>query len=315
MVETKKIHDLIIIGSGPAGLTAAIYAARAKLHPIIISGPNPGGQLVKTTYIENWPGDQTILGADLMERIKNHALHFGATFINQSVTSVDFSTKPFKVWAGNNQTPALLANSIIIATGAKPKLLNCPGEEQYWSKGVSTCATCDGALYSEKQIVIVGGGDTAMEDALFLTRFNNQITIVQIGEKLTASQIMQDRVLSKPQIKIIYHSTIQEILGNNQHVTGVIIKNLKTNITQPLPANAVFLAIGLKPMSDLFASHLETDHYGHILVTNQTHSNIPGIFIAGDVCDNKYRQAITAAGFGCMAALDAERYLGMQKGS
>lgn len=318
MLETKKNHDLIIIGSGPAGLTAAIYAARAKLNPVIISGQNPGGQLVKTTYIENWPGEQSILGAELMERMQKHALHFGAQILDQSVTKVDLSptnlNQPiFKIWLSNQQE--LQTRSLIIATGANPKLLGCPGEQKYWSKGVSTCATCDGALYNEKEIVIIGGGDTAMEDALFLTRFNNKITIIQIGDKLTASQIMQDRVLSKPEIKIIYNSSVQEIVGNQEHLTGVIVKNLKTGILQELPANGVFLAIGLKPMSDLFASYLETDYYGHILVTKQTHSSIPGVFIAGDVCDNKYRQAITAAGFGCMAALDAERYLGMQKGS
>jgi len=307
MPNTSITHDLIIIGSGPAGLTAAIYAARAKLKPIVISGPNPGGQLVSTTYIENWPGEQSILGADLMLKMREHAAHFGTNFIDQSVVKADFSQKPFKIWTSDNQE--LLANSVIIATGANPKLLNCPGEQTYWSKGVSTCAVCDGALYSEKQIVIIGGGDTAMEEALFLTRFNNKITIIQIGDKLTASQIMQERVLSKPEIKIIYESAVQAILGKQEHVTGVQIKNLKTGLLQELPADAVFLAIGLKPMSDLFAGQLALDNYGHILVTNQTNSSIPGIFIAGDVCDSKYRQAITAAGFGCMAALDAERYL------
>lgn len=313
MPNRPKIHDLIIIGSGPAGLTAAIYASRAKLNPIVISGPNPGGQLVKTTYIENWPGVQSMLGSDLMECMRNHALHFGTQILDQSVTQVDLNQPVFKIWLSNQQE--LQARSLIVATGANPKLLNCPGEQLYWSKGVSTCAVCDGALYSDKQIVIVGGGDTAMEDALFLTRFNNHITIIQIGEQLTASQIMQERVLSKPEIKIIYHSSVQSILGNQEHVTGVQIKNLKSGLVHELPTQAVFLAIGLKPMSDLFAGQLAIDHYGHILVTKQTHSSVPGVFIAGDVCDSKYRQAITASGFGCMAALDAEKFLGMQKGS
>ncbi len=302
-----KIHEVVIIGSGPAGLTAAMYTARAKLKPIVITGPNPGGQLVNTTFIENWPGEQSILGADLMDKIKNHAVHFGAQLITEDVIKVDFNSKPFKIWTNKNQE--LHTKSVIIATGANPKLLGCPGEQQYWNKGVSTCAVSDGALYSEKQIVIVGGGDTAMEDALFLTRFNNQITIIQIGETLTASKIMQDRVLNKANIQIIYNSTVQEILGNQTQVTGVKITNLKTGATQQLPADALFLAIGLNPMSDIFAKQIETEAYGHIIVTKQTHSSIPGIFIAGDVCDSRYRQAITAAGFGCMAALDVEKYL------
>lgn len=302
-----KIHEVIIIGSGPAGLTAAIYTARAKLNPLVITGPNPGGQLINTTFIENWPGEISILGADLMTNINKHALHFGAKLIAEDVTKVDFSQRPFKIWTNNKQE--LHTNSVIIATGAKPKLLGCPGEQQYWNKGVSTCAVCDGALYSEKQIIIVGGGDTAMEDALFLTRFNNQITIIQIGKTLTASKIMQERVLSKANIKIIYNSTVQEILGNQTQVTAVNITNLQTGAVQKLSADAIFLAIGLKPMSDIFAGQIETEAYGHIIVTNQTHSSIPGVFIAGDVCDRRYRQAITAAGFGCMAALDVEKFL------
>ena len=302
----QKIHELIIIGSGPAGLTAAIYAARAQLNPIILEGPNPGGQLINTTYVENWPGEKSILGADLMLKIKEHAQHFGTQFITQSVTKVDFLASPFVIWASDKLT--LYAKSVIIATGANPKKLNCSGEEQYWSKGVSTCAICDGALYYDKNIIVVGGGDTAMEDALFLTRFNNKVTIVQINNQLTASKIMQERVLNHPSIKIIYNSTVTQIIGNGQKVTHATITNINTQIKHDLAAQAIFVAIGLHPETNIFKDQVNIDHFGHIL-ENHTRTNIPGIFAAGDVCDRKYRQAITSAGFGCMAALEAERYL------
>lgn len=303
----KKTTEIIIIGGGPAGLTAAIYTARANLNPLLIEGPTPGGQLTSTTYVENWPGEKSILGADLMMRMKDHATHFGAQISTSSVSKVDFTKSPFRVWTNDNQE--LQAKAVIIATGANPKLLGCPGEQQYWSKGVSTCAVCDGALYSNKQILIIGGGDTAMEDALFMTRFDNQITIVQLGATLTASQIMQARVLSKPNIKVIYHSLVQEILGDTKKVTGIKIINQETNTSSILPADAVFLAIGLKPTTNIFHNQIEIDSSGHIMLTNNTHTSVNGIFAAGDVCDRKYRQAITSAGFGCMAALDAERYL------
>ena len=304
----KKIEDLIIIGSGPAGLTAAIYAARAKLAPLVIEGPNPGGQLISTTYVENWPGEKSILGTDLMLRIKEHATHFGTRFLNKAATRVDFQSRPFKIWADDYE---IQAKSVIIATGANPKQLGCPGETDYWSRGVSTCAICDGALYPDKQIVIVGGGDTAMEDALFMTRFTDKIMIIQIEETLTASKIMQDRVLSNTSIKVIYNSTVTKIDGNGQLVTNVLVTNTKTNLTTLLQADAIFIAIGLKPATTIFKDHIATDSYGHIIVENQTKTSIAGVFAAGDVCDRKYRQAITSAGFGCMAALDAEKYLTM----
>jgi len=301
------IHELIIIGSGPAGLTAAIYAARAKLNPIIIAGPNPGGQLVSTTYVENWPGEKSILGADLMLKITEHAKQFGTTFIDQNVTKVDFQGHPFKIWTSDNQ--ALQTKAVIIATGANPKKLNCPGEAEYWSKGVSTCAICDGALYYDQNVVVVGGGDTAMEDALFMTRFNNQVTLVQINDRLTASKIMQDRVLNNPNIKVIYNSTVIKINGDGHTVTDVLINNIHTQKTQTIITNAVFIAIGLRPVSGIFEEQIKIDHYGHIVVECNTRTSIPGIFAAGDICDRLYRQAITSAGFGCMAALEAERYL------
>lgn len=302
----KKLNELIIIGSGPAGLTAAIYAARAQLNPLIIDGPNPGGQLINTTYVENWPGEKTILGADLMLKIKEHALHFGTQFIDQSVSKVDFLSSPFTIWT--NTQEILYAKSVIIATGANPKKLNCPGEEQYWSKGVSTCAICDGALYYDKNIIVVGGGDTAMEDALFLTRFNNMVTIVQINDQLTASKIMQERVLNHPKINIIYNSTVTKIQGDQKQVTHATVTNLNTQAQQDIPAQAIFVAIGLHPATNVFKEQIKIDHFGHI-VENHTKTNIAGVFAAGDVCDRKYRQAITSAGFGCMAALEAERYL------
>jgi thioredoxin reductase (NADPH) len=303
----KKIEDLIIIGSGPAGLTAAVYASRAKLNPIIIEGSNPGGQLINTTYVENWPGEKSILGADLMINMKDHAAHFGTQFISESAVKVDFSSSIFKVWT--NRDRELNAKCIIIATGATPKKLGCPGESDYWGKGVTTCAVCDGALYPDKKVVIVGGGDTAMEDASFMTKFTKDITIVQNLGALSASKPMQERVLNNPDIKIIYNSTISQIKSNGDHVTGTTITNLKTDAKTELEADGIFIAIGYNPNTGIFKDQINLDDYGYMQLDGQTKTNITGVFAAGDVHDWRYRQAITAAGAGCMAALDAEKYL------
>lgn len=305
--DTNKIHDVIILGAGPAGLTAGIYTARANLQPIIIAGPKPGGQLMGTTVVENWPGNKSIMGPELMINMQEQAKHCGAQFIEACVTAVDFTKKPYTVTLDQNKT--MQAQTIIITTGATPNRLNCPGEDEFWGKGVSTCVTCDGAFYRNQKVVVVGGGDSSMEAASFLHRNGNQVTIVHIGEKLSASIAMQQRVFKNPDIKIIYSSTVNQILGNNGKIESVEIINKQTKKTDHLDTAAVFLAIGLKPNTQVFADQLECTKSGHLLVTDFVKTSIPGIFAAGDVVDPKYRQAIVSAGFGCIAALEAERYL------
>lgn len=302
----EKIHQLVIVGSGPAGLTAGIYAARAMLNPLIIAGKNPGGQLMGTTYIENWPGEKSILGPQLMINIQEHAKATGCTFLSEEVIKVDFSKQPFTLITQKN---SIYAHSVIIATGATPKKLGCPGEETYWGKGVSTCAVCDGSFYKDKPIVIVGGGDTAMENASFMTNFTKQITIVHIGDSLTASPAMQERVKNNPDITFIYKSTVTAINGTSDHVTSVTITNQKTQEKKELAVNAVFIAIGLTPNTEPFKGQLDLEKNGYLIVKNHTQTSVPGVFSAGDVADFRYRQAITSAGSGCMAALDAEKYL------
>lgn len=301
-----KKTNLIIIGSGPAGLTAGIYAARANLQPIIIEGKEPGGQLMGTTTVENWPGSLSILGPQLMMDMKEHAKKAGCSFVSGDAIRVDFSKKPFFVATEKEE---FSASAVIVATGATPKKLGVPGEDTYWGKGVTTCAVCDGAFYKDQAVVIVGGGDTAMEDASFMTKFTKNITIVHILDKLTASHAMQERVINNPDIKIIYNSTVTEINGTNDHVSQVVISNQKTNEKQTLNTRALFIAIGLKPNTEIFKHQLSLDDWGYLKVENQTKTNVAGVFAAGDVHDYRYRQAITSAGAGCMAALDAERYL------
>ncbi len=305
-MTTNTIHQLIIIGTGPAGYTAAIYAARANLSPLLLAGPKPGGQLMGTSYVENWPGEKSILGPKLMMNMKEHAQHFGAQIIDETVISVDLSVRPFII---NTKANSYRSQSLIIATGAEAKRMNVPGEDQYWGKGVTTCAVCDGAFYPGKPVIIVGGGDTAMEDASFMTKFTDNITIVHILDKLTASHAMQQKVLNNPKINIIYNSTVQEITGDGNHVTHAKIVNKLTHQTTDLPTAAIFVAIGLKPVTDMFKTDLDISPYGFIRVKDGTKTSIEGVFAAGDVVDDRYRQAITSAGTGCMAALDAQRYL------
>ena len=304
---SNTIEKLIIIGSGPAGLTAGIYASRANLKPLIIEGKAPGGQLMGTYLIENWPGNQSILGPTLMMQMRDHAKHFGSRFVGDEVAKVDFSQRPFTVWTSRGKE--LKAHAIIIATGAIPNRLNVPGENEYWGKGVTTCAVCDGAFYPDKKVVIVGGGDTAMEDASFMTKFTNKITIIQIEEKLTASAAMQQRVLENPNINIIYNSTVTEFKGDGTHVTSIMVHNKKTGQTEQMAVDGTFLAVGLRPSTVPFQGQIALNKWGYIEVTNHTQTSVEGIFAAGDAQDYRYRQAITSAGSGCMAALDAEKYL------
>lgn len=303
----EKHYRLVIIGSGPAALTAAIYASRAQLKPLVLEGDNPGGQLMGTTIVENWPGIPSIMGPELMMNMRGHAQQQGAQLVLESVTAVDFSKRPFTLTT--HKKNMITADAVIICTGASPKKLGCPGEQEYWGRGVSTCAVCDGALYKGRRVIIVGGGDTAMEEASFMTHFTDQITVVHILDKLTASAAMQKRVLENPQIKIIYSSTVESIIGDGTHVTSANIVNKKTGQKQTLQTDAVFLAIGLTPNTSMFKGILELNSYGYIEPKELTKTSIPGVFVAGDVADSRYRQAITSAGTGCMAALDAERFL------
>jgi len=303
----QDVRKVIILGSGPAGLTAGIYAVRANLAPLIIEGSEPGGQLMGTTYVENWPGEKKILGPDLMEQMREHAKSLGCEFLSDTVIDSDFSQTPFTITCKKNGD--LQAHSIIIATGATPKRLDVPGESDYWGKGVTTCAVCDGPLFKDKPVVIVGGGDTAMEDASFMTNFTDKITIVQIEDELTASHAMQKRVVDNPNVDIIYNSTVSKIEGEDSKVTKVTVKNVKTEETQEIEANAVFIAIGLSPNTDFLKGQVDLEDNGYLIVKNNTRTSVKGVFGAGDVADYVYRQAITASGDGCMAALDAEKYL------
>lgn len=300
-------HKLIIIGSGPAGLTAGIYAARAKLEPLIIQGDNPGGQLMATTTVENWPGEKGIMGPELMMRIQAHAKHIGCAFLADSAVKADISQRPFTITT--KRGTQLTAHSLIVASGAVPKRLDCPGESDYWGKGITTCAVCDSALYQDKKVIIVGGGDTSMEFAQTLSKFTKEITIIQVIDRLTASEVMQERVLKKTNIKIVYDSIIKSIQGNGSWVTMVTIVNTKTHQISELPTDGLFLAIGQRPNTAFLHDQLELNSLGYLKTSANTQTSVKGIFAAGDVMDCRYRQAITSAGTGCMAALDAERYL------
>jgi len=302
-----EIHNCIIIGSGPAGLTAGLYAARATLKPLIFEGDMPGGQLMGTTYIENWPGSGRITGPQLIQDMKKQVKEFGAELLRESIVEVDCSSRPFTLKTSKGKT--YKTQTLIIATGATYKRLGCPGEAEYWGKGVTTCAVCDGAFYKDRPVLIVGGGDTAMEDASFMTNFTKDITIVHILDKLTASPPMQQRVLNNPAIKIIYNATVTSMEGNGEHVTHATIMNQITKTSEKMAFDAIFVAIGLKPETMLFKGQIELTPFGHMVRKEGSQTSVPGIFVAGDVADERYRQAITSAGTGCMAALDAERFL------
>ncbi|MEM2430191.1 MAG: thioredoxin-disulfide reductase [Nitrososphaerales archaeon] len=299
----KKV---IIIGSGPAGLTAAIYAARGGLEPLVIAGSTPGGQLMLTTEVENYPGFETgILGPELMEKMRRQAEKFGAKFIDADATKVDFSKRPFKVWVGEE---VHTGDAVIIATGASAKWLGLKSEQRLRGKGVSSCATCDGFFFKDKDVVVVGGGDTAIEEALFLTKFARTVTIIHRRDALRASKILQDRAFSNEKIKFKWNSEVVEVLGEDR-VVGVRLKDVKTGELSELKCDGVFIAIGHKPNTELFKGQIELDNEGYVIIKNGTATSVEGVFAAGDVYDYKYRQAIIAAASGCKAAIDTIRYL------
>src|SRR5688500_12126303 len=302
-------RDVVIIGSGPAGLTAAVYAGRANLKPLVIEGIEAGGQLMLTTDVENYPGFiDGIMGPELMERMRKQAGRFGTEFLTDNVTPVDFSSSPFEIRTGDQ---AFHSRSVIISTGAAARMLGVPGEKELLGHGVSTCATCDGFFFRDQELLIVGGGDSAMEEATFLTKFASKVTVVHRRDSLRASKIMQDRAMENPKIEFIWDSVLTEIFGNGK-VAGARLKNVRTGEESEIPAGGVFVAIGHTPNSALFEGQLELS--GGYIVTKRegTETSVPGVFAAGDVVDFRYRQAITAAGMGCMAAIDAERYLESQ---
>jgi thioredoxin reductase (NADPH) len=300
------MRNVVIIGSGPAGLTAAIYTARANLFPLLIEGIQAGGQLALTTEVENYPGfHHAIMGPDLIKEMRSQAERFGTEFLSGEVTSVALKQIPLSVTV---DTTVIETKTIIVATGASAQWLDVPGESRLMGHGISSCATCDGFFFRGKELVVVGGGDTAMEEAVFLTRFATRVFIIHRRDRLRASKIMQDRAFKNPKIAFIWNTVVEEILGR-EVVTGVRVRNVLTGEKSELPCAGVFVAIGHRPNTSLFQGQLNMDARGYILTKNGMGTNIPGVFAGGDVQDARYRQAVTAAGSGCMAAMDAERYL------
>ena len=304
------IENVTIIGSGPAGLTAALYAARAEMKPIVFEGIQPGGQLTITTDVENYPGfPNGIMGPELMDIFRKQAQRFGARTVFKNIDKVDFSKQPFKLWSGDT---LYKSKTVILSTGATARLLGLESESNLMGYGVSACATCDGYFYKEKKVLVVGGGDTAAEEAIFLTKFASNVILVHRRDVLRASKIMQERVLNHPKVKVKWNSIITEFHGdsNTTGLTGVTFKNTITGEEVETKCDGAFIAIGHKPNSDIFKGQLKVDQQGYVITKeNSTETSVPGVFAAGDLQDHIYRQAVTAAGSGCMAALDAERYL------
>ena len=308
---SNPVENVVIVGTGCAGLTAAVYTARASLNPLVLEGPQPGGQLTTTSEIENFPGfPEGVDGFQLTENMRQQAVKFGARFEQSLVTGIDFSSQPRKLICGDK---VILAKSVIVATGAAPRLTGIPGEKElYGGKGVTTCATCDGAFYRKMDVAVIGGGDSACEEAMFLTRFASKVYLVHRRDSLRASRIMAERTVAHPKIQMVWDSAPTEVLGVAEgDVSGLKVKNLKTGAEQVIPVKGIFVAIGHKPNTDAFASAIETDEAGYFVATegSQIRTKLPGVFVAGDCADHHYRQAITAAGMGCQAAIEAERWL------
>jgi len=308
----SEVRDVIVIGGGPAGYTAALYAARANLQPLVIEGFNWGGQLMITSDVENYPGyPDGIMGPEMMAEFRRQAERFGTEFVTDNVTRVDFSERPFRVWVEDEE---YVARSVIVATGASARWLGLESEERLKSRGVSACATCDGAFFRDKHIFVVGGGDTAFEEALFLTRFGYKVTLVHRRDEFRASQIMVDRARNHEKIDLKTPYVVEEVLGEDS-ISGLKLRNIETGEVEEVDAGALFIAIGHDPNTRLFVEQLDHDENGYLVTKpGTTETNVPGIFAAGDVQDHVYRQAVTAAGSGCMAALDAERFLAAQEG-
>ena len=309
----NDIRDVIIIGSGPAGLTAAIYAARANMAPLVVEGEpsstsdQPGGQLMLTTDVENFPGfPEGIMGPELMTNFRSQATRFGAEFITKKVTRVDFTQRPFQVWTGEDR---YVARTVIVSTGAQSLMLGLPNEEQLLGHGLSTCATCDGFFFRDQDIAVVGGGDSAVEEATFLTRFASKVYLIHRRDQLRASKIMRDRAFANPKLEILWNCQVVEIQGEGK-LSGVILEDSVTHEQKPLSVQGLFIAIGHRPNTDLFRDHLTLKENGYLVTEpDSSKTEIAGVFACGDVQDDYYRQAVTAAGSGCMAAIDAERWL------
>ena len=309
MTETRHTR-LLIIGSGPAGYTAAVYGARAMLAPILVQGLQPGGQLTITTEVENWPGDTHVQGPDLMVRMEEHARAMGAEIISDYISALDLSKRPFTATADSGTT--YTADAVILATGAQAKWLGLPSEETFKGFGVSACATCDGFFYRGREVVVVGGGNSAVEEALFLTNFATKVTLVHRRDELRAEKILQERLFNHPKVEVLWHQALDEVLGEHdpRGVTGVRLRDVRSGEERVVPCDGVFIAIGHAPASQLVEGQLELHHGGYVVTRpGSTATSVPGVFAAGDIADPVYRQAVTSAGMGCMAALDAERFL------